>query len=78
MMAPDTEDWEERASELHDHGIPKERAKAVALIEAGNTFEETKEVLGLASKGAVSNHISRYRKEDLPNAKWIAENAPDV
>ena len=77
---PETETgWRELARKLHDEGsIPQRRAEVVALVATGHTHAETQEELGLTNRAEVANHVRRYRKEDLPPARWLAENAPEI
>lgn len=72
-------DWVERARELHEEGgVPERRAEVVALIEAGCSHTQAAEILGLNNRSNVASHLRDYREEDLPQAKWLAENGPEV
>lgn len=73
-----TESWRELAEKLSQHGVPKRRAEVVALIEKGRTHAEVADELGLSNRSAVAVHVNRYRNQDLPDARWLAENAPEV
>lgn len=80
-MAQETADgWEDLAEDLQEHGgIPERRAQVVALLAATDkSHADVQEELGLSSRGQITNHVSRYREEDLPQAKWLAENAPEI
>lgn len=48
------------------------------LASTERSHAEVQEELGLSSRGQVANHVNRYREEDVPEAKWLAENAPDI
>lgn len=79
------QDWEKTARDLQDHGIPETRAKVVALIDAGRTHAEVQEELSLSSAGQVSNHVKRYREDDLGeaeerkrNAEWLINEGPEI
>lgn len=73
-----TENWRELAEKLFQHGVPKRRAEVVALIERGRTHAEVADELGLSNRSAVGVHVDRYRNQDLPDARWLAENAPEI
>lgn len=71
--------WREVAVELWtEGGIPAKRARVVALVASGRTHAEVAEELHLNHRGEVSTHVSRYRSKDLPNARWLAENGPEI
>ncbi len=74
--------WQARADELHAHGIPERRAAVVAMVEAGLTYREIAAELGFGSdnddESQVATHVKLYRTEDLPNARWLAENGPEI
>lgn len=71
-------DWEARARDLHEKGgVPTQRAKVIALIEAGCSHSQVGEILGL-SRGSIGGRVATYRQEDLAEARWLAENGPDV
>lgn len=74
----DTTDWEPLARQLQKFGIPLRRSEVVALVATGHTHAETAETLKLNNRSEVAQHVRRYREEDLPDAKWIAEHAPEV
>lgn len=71
-------DWQERGEQLECHGVPKRRARIVALAEQGNSHQEIADELGLSSRGSIYNQIEKYRDEDRPNAEWLAEHGPEV
>jgi len=73
-----TDDWQQLAKELSEHGVPQRRAEVVALVSKGRTHSEVADELGLSDRSAVSVHLTRYRSQDLPNARWLVKNAPDV
>lgn len=80
-MAQETAaDWEELASQLHEQGgVPERRAQVVAMLAATEmSHAAVQEELGLSSRGQVSNHVRRYREEDVSQAEWLAENAPEI
>lgn len=70
--------WRELADELIEHGIPERRAEVVALVANGRTHAQVADELNLSNRSAVAVHLDRYRNEDLPHARWVAENAPEV
>lgn len=75
----DADDWRELAKQLHERGgVPKRRAEAVALVTTGHSHEEAKKAMGTSSTGSISNHIERYRNEDIPEAEWLLEHGPEV
>lgn len=78
-------DWQDLADQLQAHGIPETRAKVVALIATDHTHADVQDELGLSSAGQVSNHVKRYRDDDLgtarerlENARWLLEEAPQI
>lgn len=71
-------EWKSLADKLSQHGIPERRAEVIALIETGRTHTEVADELGLSHRSSVSVHVDRYRNQDLPDARWLAENAPEV
>lgn len=73
-----TDNWIELAEELSEHGVPQRRAEVVALVSNGRTHAEVADELGLSNRSAVAVHVDRYRNQDLPDARWLAENAPEV
>jgi len=73
-----SDDWTELAAELSEHGVPQRRAEVVALVRHGRTHAEVADELGLSGRSGVAVHIDRYRNQDLPNARWLVENAPEV
>lgn len=73
-----TDNWRELAEKLSQHSVPKRRAEVVALIEQGRTHAEVADELGLSNRSAVAVHVDRYRNQDLPDARWLAENAPEI
>ena len=73
-----SDSWRDLADKLSRHGIPKRRAEVVALIEKGRTHAEVADELELAHRSAVSVHLYRYRNQDLPDARWLVQNAPEV
>lgn len=77
MSESQTPDWQERAAELQDHGVPERRAEVVALLEAGLTHAEVAETLDLNDRSNVGVHVARYR-EARADAEWLAEHGPDV
>lgn len=70
-------DWEKLAEELHEHGVPQQRARVVALVATGRTHSETKETLDLNHRSNVGTHVERYRSE-RENAEWLAEYGPEI
>lgn len=70
-------DWQELAEQLHDHDVPEQRARVVALVAMGHTHAETKEILDLNHRSNVGTHVARYR-DDRENAAWLLEHGPDV
>ena len=75
----DADDWRELAERLHEHGgVAQRRAEAVALVATGRSHEEAKEAMGTSSTGSISNHIERYRNEDIPEAEWLLEHGPEL
>lgn len=77
MSEAETESWQDRAAELHAHGIPERRAQVVALIEAGYTHSETAERLGMNHRSTVSVHVREYRDQQA-DIEWLVEHAPDI
>ena len=73
-----SDDWMQLAGDLSNHGIPQRRAEVVALISHGRTHAEVADELGLENRSAVAVHIDRYRNQDLPHARWLVKNAPEV
>jgi len=70
-------DWRDRADDLHSRGgVPKRRAEVVALREAGKTYSEIVDATEINYTSNVSQHLDAYR-EQLNEARWLAENAPD-
>ena len=75
----ETNDWRARADDLHRRGgVPKKRAKAVALVEAGRTHAEVADELDLKSRGEVGTHVQRYRETDKSRADWLSEHGPEI
>ena len=73
-----TDDWRERAAELHERGgVPEGRAKTVALAEQGLTNKEITDMVDLDSRGSVWIQIDRYRAE-RDEAEWLAEHGPEL
>jgi hypothetical protein len=77
-MSESKSDWRGLADRLYDHGVPRKRARVVALIHCGRTHSQVADELGMSNRNEVSTHVRRYRTEDLPNARWLAENAPEI
>jgi hypothetical protein len=78
MSEADGEEWERLAARLHEEGgIPERRAEIVALVATGHTHAETKERLGLSSRGNVGRAMVEYRQRRA-EAEWLAEHAPDI
>lgn len=74
-----TEGWEDLAERLQERGgLPRRRAEVVALLATGRSHADVQDELGLSSRGQVSNHVARYREDDVPQAEWLAEHAPEV
>lgn len=77
--AKDIKNWKQLVEQLPERGgIAQRRAQVVALIATGRIHKETKEILGYSSMGLIPNHIKRYRNQDRPEAKWLAEHGPEV
>lgn len=74
---PSSDGWLDLADDLQAHGVPERRAEVVALVENGLTHAQVTDELGLGSRSEVSRHLKYYR-EDLANARWLTEYAPDV
>lgn len=75
MTNGEQECWRKRAEQLEKHGVPPRRAEVVALIEAGKTHSEVKEILGLNYRSNVGTHIGKYA-DQWENLEWLLENAP--
>lgn len=75
---PETDTWEALATRLAAHGVPKKRARVVALVASGRTHAEVADELSLSNRGEVGTHVQRYRDRDLANARWLADHAPDI
>lgn len=74
-----SENWQERAAELHEQGgIPKRRAKVVALVEAGRTHSEVADTLDMNDRSNVGSLLHLYREEDLSEADWLSANGPRI
>jgi len=70
-------DWRQRADELHEKGgVPERRAEIVALREQGRTYQEIVDATEINYTSNVSQHLDAYR-EQLDEARWLVENAPD-
>jgi hypothetical protein len=79
MSETDGEDWETLAERLHDRGgIPEGRADVIALLATGRSHSEAADALGYSSTGSISNHVERYREEDLAEAEWLLEHGPEI
>ena len=75
----DADDWRDLAAQIHEQGgVAERRAEAVALIATGHSHEEARDAMGYSSSGSISNHIERYRDEDIPEAEWLLENGPEL
>ncbi|WP_330633667.1 helix-turn-helix domain-containing protein [Halocatena halophila] len=73
------DDVQELAEILQERGnIPPKRARVVALVDAGYSYREVAEILGMENPDEVSTHVKRYRDEDLEHAKWLVENGADI
>ena len=71
-------DWRERAEQLQERGgIPEQRAKIVALREAGYSYQGIVDTLDLSSRGSVLNQVEAYR-ETISEDTWHAEHYADV
>jgi len=70
-------EWRGTASQLQSHGVPERRAKIVALIEAGYTYSEVADKLGVESKGSVGNQVKEFR-QSVADAMWLVDNTPDI
>jgi len=71
-------DWEALAADLQAHGVPDRRAKIVAQVARTNrTYQEIADALGTDSKGSVGNQVREFRQQ-VENAEWLADHAPDV
>lgn len=70
--------WRQMADKLSEHGVPQRRAEVVALLSSDHTHADVQETLGLSNRSEVAVHVDRYRTQDLPNARWLAENAPEL
>lgn len=70
------DDWRAVAAQLHAHGVPERRAEVVALVANGHTHQEVADELDI-ERANVATHVRRYR-EELADARWLAENAPDI
>jgi len=78
-MTDEPTDWEALADELHEQGgLPERRAEVIALVATGHSHAEAADKIGYSSSGSISNHVERYREEDLAQAEWLVEHAPDV
>lgn len=68
----DTDEWEERARELHEKGgLSEQRARIAALLERGYSHSEIASMLGLSSRGSVYNQVREVR-ETLRESQWLA------
>jgi hypothetical protein len=78
-MAETDTDWRSLADDLEAHGVPPKRAEVVALVATGHSYSEIAERddIALSSRGGVSNYVEDYR-EQLVDAAWLVEHAPDV
>ena len=75
----EADDWRALAVDLWtEGGLPAKRARVVALVATGHTHAETAERLNLNSRSEVSTHVARYRDDDLPDARWLAEHGPEL
>lgn len=76
-----SQDWEDRADELQKHGVPRQRARVVALRERDHSYSEIASTLGFGSdnedRSQVQRHLDAYR-EERDNARWLLENAPEL
>lgn len=78
--APDqsVDGWRARAQRLHQYGgVPRQRAKAVALVEAGWTYADIVDRIGMGSKGNVGDTVNAYRNERR-KAEWLLDNSDEI
>jgi len=81
MSGQDAE-WSELAELLHKKGgVPEKRAKAVALVYSGYTYDDAADELGIEAKSRrsqIAQHVKRYREQDLTEAQWLVNEGPEV
>ena len=81
MSEMESPDWRERSAQLHEHGVPEQRANVVALRERGQTYNEIASQLGFGSddtdRSQVKYHLDAYQ-DQREDAEWLIENGPDL
>lgn len=81
MSSETTPDWQARADELQDYGVPRVQAQVVALREADHTYSEIAAVLGFGSndddRSQVTTHLEGYRRK-REQARDLLEHGPEL
>jgi DNA-directed RNA polymerase specialized sigma24 family protein len=81
MSETATQDWRDRAAQLCEHDVPKQRANVVALREQGHSYGEIAAELGFGSenddRSQVQYHVDAYRNQ-RGDAEWLSKHGPEV
>lgn len=62
-----------RATDLSEKGgLPERNAEVIALVEAGHSYREIEDLIGI-DKSTIADHVSNYR-DRLDGSEWLVDN----